>query len=157
MQPPKDPFAHLLGPAKRDPQLRLAKHDDGTEAVEGVPLDPRHYQAHEIDLKPSRLVIQCATGASHAPLYNLLMDVIHDRQFAASFVLVYNFMAITVIGRNLTPVIYAINHHRCGIITEYAAQAYDLPPADAPVITSITVEAAAVMSEQIERVGKGHR
>ncbi len=144
---PKDPFAHIIGPAKRESSLRLAKPD----------ANPREYQAVQTSPRPPRLVIQCSRGASHAPSYALLVNVIFDRRFGGSFVLIYNFMAITVTGRNLAAVVHAITRHRAGIITEFESAAHDAPSADAPVITGIEVQAGSMMQEQIAGVARNER
>jgi hypothetical protein len=150
--PPKDPFTHLLPQGKRDSQLRLHKPEPDPEAGVSEALGPRQYQAFETAPRPARLIIQCSNGPSHSPAYPLLVNVIFDRRFGGSFVLVYNFMAVIVTGRNLGPMVHAINKHRCTAITEYDPQAFEHPPGDAPVIERIEVQAGAAMGEQIERV-----
>lgn len=137
----KDPFAHILAQGKRDPLLRLHKPASDVEAELVPPVaDPRHYEAFEVGQRPARLIIQCANGPSHSPAYGLLVNVIYDRRFGGSFVLVFNFMAITVTGRNLAAVVHAINHHRCSAITEFDAKAFDPPARDSPSIERIEVQ-----------------
>lgn len=156
MPPPKDPFAQIIAQGKRDPQLRLHKpaQDVATGAVETTTTDPRQYQAFETGPKPARLIIQCANSPSHSPSYGLLVNVIFDRRFGGSFVLVFNFMAVTVTGRNLAAVVHAINHHRCVAITEFDPQAFDTPAGDDSVIENIAVQAGATMEGQIESVAR---
>ncbi len=148
---PKDPFSQLVAQSKRDPQLRLHKPDPEAEPVITAG-NPRQYQAFETGPRPVRLIIQCSRGPSHSPGYPLLVNVIFDRRFGSSFALVYNFMAVTVTGRHLAPVVHAINKHRCTTITEFDPQAFDAPTHGDPVIESIEVQAGVGMGEQIERV-----
>ena len=150
--PPKDPFAHIVTQGKRDPQLRLHKPDPDTDAGEAETLDPRQYQAFAVGVRPPRLIIQCSRGPSHSPGYGLLVNVVFDRRFGGSFVLVYNFMAVIVTGQNLTAVVHAINKHRCTTITEFDSQAFDPPAGDAPLIESIEVQAGEAVGKQIERL-----
>lgn len=157
--PPKNPFAHIIGQRPpREPAVRLATPDpQEVTAALPVPAEMGQYQAFETGQKPARLVIQCSRGPSHAPAYHLLVNVIFDRRFGGSFVLVFNFMAITVVGRNLAAVVHAISSHRATTITEYDPQAHHVPADDAPVITAIEVQAGEAMSERIEEVAKGKR
>ena len=159
MMAPKNPFAHIIGTRPRsDPAVRLAKPEPVPETdAPAAAMAAGEYHALATGQKPAHLVVQCRRGPSHAPAYHLLVNVIFDGRFGGSFVLVFNFMAITVTGRNLAAVVHAITSHRATTITEFDPQAYVAPAADAPVITSIEVTAGAMMGEQIEAVASGQR
>jgi hypothetical protein len=148
----KDPLAHILAQGKRDPHLRLHKPTPAPAPVAETPVGPREYQAFETGDRPARLIIQCANGPSHSPAYGLLVNVIFDRRFASSFVLAFNFMVVTVVGRNLAAVVHAINHHRCATITEFDPQAFDLSAEDQPLIERIEVKVGAPMASLAERL-----
>lgn len=149
----KDPLAHILAQGKRDPHLRLHKPNASAPgAVESPAVGPRQYQAFETGDRPARLIIQCANGPSHSPAYGLLVNVIFDRRFASSVALAFNFMVVTVVGRNLAAMVHAINHHRCTTVTEFDPLAFDLPADGEPLIERIEVKLGATMGSFAERL-----
>jgi hypothetical protein len=108
------------------------------------------YIAFEAQDKVPRLDIQRSSGASHCVANAYLLDIIYGRRFYTSFVLVYNFMTVTVKGKNLRDVVQALRLGKCAAIFEYHPELYAPPASDKPIITSIEVvtgERAAAMRE----------
>lgn len=143
-----DPFRHLHS---RPTGPKLAKPDPDEL---GIPVDSRQYKAFEKASKPLRLIIQCRSQPSHSPSYGLLANVIFDRRFGGSFVLIFNFMTVTVTGRNLAAVIHAINHQACSMITEFDPRSNEAPAKGEPIIEGIEIVAGATVAEHIEVVAQ---
>ncbi len=107
----------------------------------------RTYVAFDNRDRAERMHIHCATQPSRYPNYHHLLDIIFDHDHQGAFTLVYSFMVVEVIGRNLAPVVHAISFSNCGSICEFHKKHYDPPAGHEPFIESITVVAAAPPSK----------
>jgi hypothetical protein len=107
----------------------------------------RTYAALEFRDNATRLHIQCASLPSRLPAYSYLLDIIYDHDHDSIFTLVYSFMVVEVTGRNLWPIVHAINFGRAERIREFHKKLYD-PPASQkdPFIESIKITAAVLPS-----------
>jgi len=102
------------------------------------------YVAFDAKDKVTRLQIRCAMQPTHAPGYSYLMNVIYDGPYGTNFVLVFHFMSVLVRGKNLQPVIAALESGSAEFIQEFDDQIWEAPKDEkAPVITSIQIEANA--------------
>jgi len=135
--PTKEPFAQLVEQGRRDQHLRLA---EPSHEAENGPLNPREYQAWRMAQKPPRLIIRCNDGSSQSMPYMALLRVVSNTRFSNIFVLVFNYMSVTVTGRNLGAVVDAIDDHHCRMLTQFDPQAFDMPEASAPIIEGIEVQ-----------------
>ncbi|WP_263377236.1 hypothetical protein [Granulicella aggregans] len=106
----------------------------------------RTYSAVEFRDNATRLHIQSASLPSRFPAYTYLLDIIYDHDEDSIFTLVYSFMVVEVTGRNLWPIVHAIDYGRCKHIREFHKDLYDPPAKDAPIVESIKVTAAALPS-----------
>jgi hypothetical protein len=113
------------------------------------------YQAFEAQDKVMRLDILRAADASHCPAYSYLLDIIYGRQFYSSFVLVYSFMTVAVIGRNLHDVVQAIRMGQASSICEFHPELFTPPEPDAPIITSIEVVVGERIAEALKETDEG--
>lgn len=100
--------------------------------------DPLHYAAYGItDRNQERLEIRRVLGAWHAPGYRYLMDVVYNAHQGSELVLTYSFMAVTIAGRNMQPIMAAILEGTCAFIQDYHEQEFTPPDKDTPIITKI--------------------
>lgn len=111
----------------------------------------RTYRAFDLGDNATRLEIRRAAEPSRYPAYHYLLDMNADRFHQAAFSLVYNFMLVTVKGRNLAPVVHAISFGNCERITEFSAREHDKPDAGEPLIESIEFVTA---DEKITKAGR---
>jgi hypothetical protein len=86
-----------------------------------------------------RLKIRRVEPPMRAPGYNYLLDIAYDKE-GTSLVLVYTFLLVTVRGRNLLPVVMAVESGTCDFIQEFDPEEWKKPAPDAPLIESIGVE-----------------
>jgi len=114
--------------------------------------NPREYQAYHSQDKVLRLDIRRASGASHCPALTYLLDIIYGARFHTSFVLVFTFMTVTVKGKNLRDVVQALRLGKCSALTEFHAELFDPPAADAPVITSIEIVLPKERQEAVSEI-----
>jgi len=139
---PDDPLANF--------RRRGGTRGDAPPAQTQEPGGLPPYSAFEAQDKVPRLDIRRTSGASHCPGTAYLLDIIYGSRFYTSFVLVYNFMTVTVKGKNLRDVVQALRLGKCSAICEFHPELYAPPAPDAPIITSIEVvtgERAAAMRE----------
>lgn len=151
--PVKDPFSHIIGRGRHGPAesaLHLTK--PGEDQAETGDDNPRLYRAYETAPRPDRLTIRRWSGACHSVAYGLLADIIFDMNHDGMFILAFNILAVTVIGRNLTPIIHAIDYGRARAITEFAKQAYDMPGGAAPFIERIEIDVHGALDDLAEQL-----
>jgi hypothetical protein len=123
-------------PPKSDKVLPMERPPDSR-----MPAD-RAYHAFDLRDNAERLEIRRAAEPSRYPAYHSLLDMSDDRFHNAAFTLIYTFQAVTVKGRNLAPIVHAINFGECARITEFNTREYDKPDAGEPLIESIEFIAA---------------
>ena len=152
--PTTEPRSQILAPGTRDPRLRLHLPERTPDDEASELCDPRHYRAFETGLKPARMVIHCAAGPSRSPPYMALLDVAYDRHFGGSLALVFHHMVVTLTGRNLSGLAAAICRHRATIITEFDAQAFDVPAGNATIIERVEFEGGRTVEDVREVKGE---
>ena len=88
-----------------------------------------------------RLSIRQANTQSRTPGYGYLLDITHDGPYGTNFVLYYSFMMVVMVeGKNLQPVIMAIQMGTAEFIQEYDPDRWPMPKdSKAPFIESIKV------------------
>jgi hypothetical protein len=102
----------------------------------------RAYAAFETREQAGRLHIMRGAGPSRFPGYHYLLDISFDHHLQSAFTLIYTFMIVEVTGRNLGPVVHAINFGNCERIREYHPRLYDPPAQGEPFIEKIHITAA---------------
>jgi hypothetical protein len=125
-----------------DPLAQYRKKPAGNSATETPPpKSPVEYLAFDAKDNVDRLSIRQANTQSRTPGYAYLLDITHDGPFGTNFVLYYSFMMVVMVeGKNLQPVIMAIQMGTAEFIQEYDADRWPMPKdAKLPFIESIKV------------------
>src|ERR1039458_492690 len=91
-----------------DPLAQFRKQRPGAAAETTPPKDADEYAAFEAKDRVERLKIRRANGPTRSPGYAYLLEVVYDGSYGSNFVLVYTFLMVLVRGRNLQPVILAL-------------------------------------------------
>ena len=79
-------------------------------------------------------------GPTRTPGHAYLLDVVYDGKYGTNFVLVYTFLMVLVRGKNLQPVVMALESGTADFIQEFDADVWQKPTDEAaPIITSIEV------------------
>jgi hypothetical protein len=123
----------------RDPLEQYRKKPVvGTVAEPPPPKGPEEYLAFDAKDKVERLSIRKADRQARSPSYGYLLDIAHDEP-GTSFMLYYSFMMMVLVeGKNLQPVIMAIQMGTADFIQEYDPARWPKPKDDkAPFIKSI--------------------
>lgn len=99
------------------------------------------YAAFVAKDKVERLSIRQANSQARSPSYGYLLDIAHDGSYGTNFVLYYSFMMVVVVeGRNLQPVIMALQMGTAEFIQEFDADRWQKPKDEtAPLIESIKI------------------
>lgn len=98
------------------------------------------YVAFDAKDKVERLRIRRAMAPTRSPGYAYLLDVVYDGPYGTNFVLVYTFLMVLVRGKNLQPVIAALEGGMADFIQEFDPDRWARPAdPNAPVIESIEV------------------
>lgn len=121
----------------RDPLAQYRKRPSGSPVDETA--DSEGYMAFGAKDNVQRLKIRRVEPPMRAPGYNYLLDIAYDKE-GTSLVLVYTFLLVTVRGRNLLPVVMAVESGTCDFIQEFDPEEWKKPAPDAPLIESIGVE-----------------
>ena len=112
------------------------------------PLRPEKYMAFRLGKRRERLLIDRAAQPMRFPAYHELRDISFDQAYQQGFHLFFQAMTVTVMGKNLWPVVHAISSGRCAALYEYHAKLYPKPPAKGePLIESIKLEPPALLAE----------
>lgn len=116
------------------------------------------YAAFGAKDKVERLKIRRAFDPTRAPSYAYLLDLAYDGEFGTNFVLVYSFMMVLVRGKNLQPVIMALESGSAEFIQQFDSSRWP-KPADpkTPIIDTIEVvvkEGGDAVADA-EQVGSG--
>lgn len=133
-----------------DPLARFRRLRDEPLPTRPKPDTSRVYVAFDAQDKLISLDIRRTSGASHAPGYGYLLDIIYGARFYTRFVLVFNFMTVTCKGKHLREVVQALKLRKCSYLQEFHPKLFDVPEDGKPIITSIEVvtgERAAAMNE----------
>jgi hypothetical protein len=116
------------------------------------------YLAFDAKDKVDRLRIRRASAPTRAPGYAYLLDLVYDGPYGTEIVLVYTFLMVIVRGKNLLPVVMAIEMGTADYIQQFDADRWQRPKDDkAPIIDSIEVivqENGPSISSS-EKTGKG--
>lgn len=116
--------------------------------------EPEDYAAFGAKDKVERLRIRRAMAPTRAPGYAYLLDIAYDGPFGTNIVLVYTFLMVMVRGRNLQPVIMALETNTADFIQEYDPDKWPKPTdPKAPFIESIEV----VVKENGEGVAEAEK
>lgn len=121
-----------------DPLAQYRKKPIGSVTEPPQVKGPEEYVAFDVKDKVDRLSIRKADGQARTPSYGYLLDIAHDEP-GTSFMLYYSYMLmVLVVGRNLKPVIMAIQMGTAEFIQEYDPARWPKPKDDkAPFIESI--------------------
>jgi len=104
------------------------------------PKDADAYVAFDAKDKVARLKIRRKADPTRSPGYAYLLDVVYDGTFGTNFVLVYTFMMVLVRGKNLQPVIMALEMSTAEFIQEFDPDKWEKPKDEkVPFIESIEV------------------
>jgi hypothetical protein len=104
------------------------------------PLEPEKYVAFDTKDKVFRLRIRGADDSIYAPGYNILLNLLYDKQ-GTHFILTYSVMMVLVRGKNLQKVVFAIENGMADFIQEFDHKRWPEPTdATAPFIESIEVK-----------------
>lgn len=124
-----------------DPLAQYRKKSAGVVAEPPPPKSPDEYVAFDAKDKVDRLLIRQANSQARSPGYNFLLDITYDGPYGTNFVLVYSFMMMVLVeGRNLQPVIKALQMGTADFIQEFDADRWQKPKDEkAPFIDSIKV------------------
>jgi hypothetical protein len=109
--PPSPPKSPRIG--EQPPE----RHErEGTDPDSGKEI----YKAYKSPgRKVERLEIRRVLGDWCAPSYRYLLDVRFNGWFGTEIALIFTFYRVNIIGKNLDPVIYAIEDGRCEFIQDY--------------------------------------
>ena len=123
-----------------DPLAQYRKQPPGAAAETTPPKDADEYAAFDAKDRVDRLKIRRTNDPTRSPGYAYLLDVVYDGSYGTNFVLVYTFLMVLVRGRNLQPVILALEMGTAEFIQEFDADRWQ-KPADGklPFIESIEV------------------
>ena len=124
-----------------DPLAQYRRKPIGSVAEPPPPKGPDEYMAFDAKDNVERLSIRQADRQARTPSYGYLLDIAHDGA-GTSFMLYYSFMMLVLVeGRNLQPVIMAIQMGTAEFIQEYDSQRWPMPSKDSktPFIESIKV------------------
>ena len=124
-----------------DPLAQYRKKPVGPVAEPPPPKGPEEYVAFDAKDKVDRLSIRQANAPYRTPAYGYLLDITHDGPYGTNFVLYYSFMMMVMVeGKNLQPVIMAIQMGTAEFIQEYDPDRWPKPKdSKAPFIESIKV------------------
>ncbi len=123
-----------------DPLAQFRKKPVGSGQTPPTGQEPGSYSAFAAKDRTERLKIRRASAPTRAPGYAYLLDLAYDGEFGTNFVLVYTFMMVMVRGRNLHPLIMALETGTADFIQEFDADKWERP-ADPkmPIIENIEV------------------
>ena len=120
----------------------LAAYRKFPHAATGTPPpgEPEKYMAFGTKDRVFRLRIRNADDSIHAPGYNILLNLLYDKQ-GTHFILTYSVMMVLVRGKNLQKVVFAIENGMADYIQEFDFKRWPEPTdTTAPVIESIEVK-----------------
>lgn len=122
-----------------DPLAQYRKKPSGVVAEPTPPKGPDEYLAFDAKDKVDRLLIRSANAQARSPGYGYLLDIAHDGPYGTNFVLYYSFMmTVLVSGRNLQPVVMALQMGTAEFIQEFDSDKWPKPKDEkAPFIESI--------------------
>jgi hypothetical protein len=121
----------------RDPLAAYRKTSAGSP--KGDTTESEGYVAFGAKDNVDRLKIRRVEPPMRAPGYAYLMDLAYDRE-GTSLVLVYNFLLVIIRGRNLQPVVMAVETSTCDFIQQYDEARWPKPNGTVPIIESIDIE-----------------
>jgi hypothetical protein len=125
-----------------DPLAQYRRKPANVTTETPPPKGPEEYVAFDAKDKVDRLLIKQAKSQARTPGYGYLLDIAYDGPYGTNFVLYYSFMMMVLVeGRNLQPIVMAIQMGTASFIQEYDSERWPMPPKDgkAPFIESITV------------------
>ena len=124
-----------------DPLAQYRKKPVGNVAEPAPPKGPDEYLAFDAKDKVDRLQIRQANAQARSPGYGYLLDIAHDGPYGTNFVLYYSFMMMVLVeGRNLQPVVMALQMGTADFIQEFDPDKWPKPKDEkAPFIESIQI------------------
>lgn len=124
------------------------------------PTSGEEYVAFGAKDKVTRLRVRRAMAPTRSPGYAYLLDVVYDGNYGTNFVLVFTFLMVLVRGKNLQPVVSALENGMADFIQEFDPDKWAKPTdPNAALIESIEVvvqESASSVSEAEKNKPKGH-
>ena len=123
-----------------DPLAQFRKKPPGAVEAGTAVRQQDEYVAFETKDKVDRLLIRQANAQARSPGYAFLLDIAYDGPYGTNFVLYYSFMMMVLVeGRNLQPVIMALQMGTAEFIQEYSDRWPTPKDEKAPFIQSIKV------------------
>jgi len=146
-------MADPLEPYRKSPGLgrgvSTAATTPAAPAASGQP--PEAYLAFATKDKVDRLKLRPALSPWRAPAYVHLLDVTSDGPFGKNFTLIFTFITVLVRGRNLQPVVAALEGGHAEFIQQYHPDLWPPPADDAPVIELLEIHASDPGIAALER------
>lgn len=129
------------GHTPNDPLAQFRKSPAAPAGAIISPKEADEYVAFGTKDKVNRLRIHSALAPTHAPSYNILLNVISDVQYGTNFVLIYTMMMVLVRGKNLQKMVFALENGMADFIQEFDPDRWQKPTdAGAAIIESIEVK-----------------
>ena len=124
-----------------DPLAAFRKRSGVGHVETATPVEEAEgYLAFAAKERVDRLKIHLADNLTHAPDYKFLVSLVYDGDFGTHCTLVFTIHSVKLAGRNLLPVIKAIQAGTADFIRQYDADKWPKPnDNDAPFIESIEV------------------
>jgi hypothetical protein len=101
---------------------------------------PEAYVAFVAKDSVRRIRIRPAMAPWHAYYYEHLLDVSCDGNFGTNFVLYFTTATVLVRGRNLLPIIAALENGNADFIQEFHPAVWEKPADGTPIIESLEIE-----------------
>ena len=122
-----------------DPLAQFRKKPIESAARATPPKEPDGYVAFGAKDRVERLKVRRASAPTRSPGYAYLLDIAYDGPFGTNFVLVFTFLMVLVRGKNLQPIITAVETGTADFIQEFDPDQWERPGDGVPFIESIEV------------------
>ncbi|HVT11818.1 MAG TPA: hypothetical protein VHE55_06095 [Fimbriimonadaceae bacterium] len=132
-----------LGEFRRN--TKIEQRNDGDSSSD--------YQAFKVvDRRQIRLQIRPANKAWERLPYGYLLRVVEDGLYGTEVCLVFTFMVVVILGRNLRGLGEAIGEERCEFVEQLDEERFEKPAdAKAPLIESITIYEKTADREALDK------
>lgn len=133
----------LLAALRRTPHQPQIPTDASIVGNEESSQKSGDYVAFEAKDRAERLIIHRVKDPARSPYYQGLLDITYDDSYWENFVLMYGFVIVMVRGKNLRPLIAALQMHTAKEIWEFDPRKWKRPTdPQATIIESIEIQQA---------------